>query len=86
MPKGRSEEALQSLTKLRRLPTRTPRVKLEHLDIQAKVHFHKELSAEWHPQLGEGNRAGAIKLGIVFRKGCWRRTQVGLVTMFFQHK
>jgi hypothetical protein len=55
MSKNSSEEALQSLSKLRQLPESNPRVKLEHLDIQAEVLFHKEISAERHPRLQDGN-------------------------------
>jgi hypothetical protein len=35
--KGRSEEAQQKLTKLRRVPGSSPQVKLGHLDIEAEV-------------------------------------------------
>src|SRR5271170_3460264 len=91
MPKGRSKEALQSLSKLRRLPAGDLRVKLEHLSIQAEVLFHKEISAERHPRLQGGSRSSAIQLEIVlwldfFRRGCWRRTYVGVLLKFFQRK
>src|SRR5271168_444237 len=79
MSKDRTEEALQSLSKLRRLPASDPRVKLEHLGIQAEVLFHKEMSAERRPRLQDESRSSALQLEIVswldcFRRGCWRRT------------
>jgi MFS family permease len=89
--KDRSGEALQSLSKLRRLPASDPRVKLEHLDIQVEVLFHKEISAERYPHLQDESRPSAIQLQIVpwlncFRRGCWRRPYVGVLLVFFQHK
>src|SRR5271170_1292156 len=89
MSKDRSEKVLQSLSKLRRLPASDRRVKLEHLDIRAEILFHKELSAERHPRLQDESRSSAIQLEIVlwldcFRRGCWRRTHVGVLLTFFQ--
>src|ERR1700722_1184953 len=51
MSKDRSEEVLQSLSKLRRLPASESRAKLEHRGIQAGVLFHKEISVERHPRV-----------------------------------
>jgi len=56
MFKGRAEEALQSLIKLRRMPASDSRVKLEHLDIVAEVLSHKEVSAEGFPSFRMGAR------------------------------
>lgn len=89
MSKGRSDEALQNLEKLRRLSANDPRVQLEHLEIRAEVVFHKQVSAERHPKLQDGSKTSAIKLEIaswldLFRKGCWRRTHVGTGLAFFQ--
>jgi MFS family permease len=87
--KGRSAEALQSFAKLRRLPADDPRVQLEHIDIQAEVTFHQQVSAEKHPKLQDGTKKSAIKLEIaswtdLFKTYCWRRTHVGVGLMFFQ--
>ena len=89
MSKGRKAEAMQSLTRLRRLPATDNRVRFEHVDIQAEVAFHKEVSAQRHPKLQDGSKSSAIRLEIVswsdcFRRGCWRRTHVGIMLMFFQ--
>ena len=91
MSKDSSKKALQSLSKLRQLPASNPRIKLEHLGIQAKVLFHKEITAERHPRLEDRSRSSAIQLEIMsrlncFRRGCWRRTHVSVILIFFQRK
>ena len=87
--KGRNDAALSSLSKLRRLPSSDPRVRREHLDILVEVQFHKEVSAEQHPKLQDGSKKSNILLELVswvdcFKKGCWRRTHIGIGLMFFQ--
>jgi MFS family permease len=86
---GRDQEALQALLRLRRLPESETRVYQEWIDIRAEAAFHKEISAERHPSLQDGSTKSWIKLEIVswadcFKKGCWRRTHVGMGLMFFQ--
>ncbi|PWY70937.1 putative MFS monosaccharide transporter [Aspergillus heteromorphus CBS 117.55] len=87
--KGRIAEALQSLSKLRRLPTSDKRVRQELLDIKAEVRFHQELNAEKHPKVQGPGLKNAVLLDLAswvdcFRKGCWRRTHIGIMLMFFQ--
>lgn len=87
--KGRDTEALEVLSKLRRLPTTDHRVYQEWCEIRAEVAFTREVNAEKHPNLQEPTRANRIKLEIAawgdcFRHGCWRRTLVGVGIMFFQ--
>ena len=87
--KGRDDEALAALSRLRRLPSDDTRVKLEWFDIRAEVAFHKENSAVKHPKLQGSDRASQIKLEVsswadCFKHGCWRRTHVGVMMMFFQ--
>ncbi|EDP54170.1 hypothetical protein KXW98_001488 [Aspergillus fumigatus] len=87
--KGRNEEALQSLSKLRRLPPSDKRIRQEYLDIQAEVRFHQELNAEKHPTLQGGGTRQSFLLEMAswadcFKKGCWRRTHVGMGLMFLQ--
>ncbi|RHZ43371.1 sugar porter family MFS transporter [Aspergillus thermomutatus] len=87
--KGRNEEALQSLSKLRRLPPSDKRIRQEYLDIQAEVRFHQEMNAEKHPTLQGGGVRKSFLLEMAswadcFKKGCWRRTHVGMGLMFFQ--
>ncbi|KAE8365597.1 general substrate transporter [Aspergillus caelatus] len=87
--KDRYEEALQSLAKLRRLPTTDKRVRQEFLDIQAEVRFHQEMNAEKHPNLQGGGLKDAFLLEMAswadcFKPGCWKRTHIGVGLMFFQ--
>ncbi|KIV99882.1 hypothetical protein, variant [Verruconis gallopava] len=87
--KGRDQESLQALAKLRRLPETDHRVRQEWIDIRAEVSFHKEVSAVRHPNLQDDTTASRIKLEFAswidcFRPGCWRRTHVGMGLMFFQ--
>ncbi|KAI8724175.1 MFS domain-containing protein [Fusarium sp. LHS14.1] len=90
--KGREEEALENLVKLRRLPESDHRVKREWIEIIAEAHFQLGVLAERHPMLTSPENKtvlSAIKLEIVswtdcFKAGCWRRTLVGAGLMFFQ--
>ena len=87
--KGRDAEALQTLAKLRRLATTDTRIQQEWFDIRAEVAFHKETSALRHPELQNRTVISRVKLEIVswtdcFRRGCWRRTHVGVGIMFMQ--
>lgn len=87
--KDRDDEALLALAKLRQLPTDDRRVQLEWFDIRAEVALHQEISAERHPTLQERTIINRIHLEIaswidLFKRGCWRRTLVGVGLMFFQ--
>ncbi|KAK7527828.1 putative MFS monosaccharide transporter [Phyllosticta citriasiana] len=88
--KGRDQESLKNLAKLRQLPSSDSRVIQEWYDIRAEVAFHAEIASERHPKLfGSRNKIDRIKLELVawvdcFRRGCWRRTHVGMGLMFFQ--
>ncbi|KAJ5585485.1 Major facilitator superfamily domain general substrate transporter [Penicillium hispanicum] len=87
--KGRYEEALQSLSRLRNLPASDRRIRQEYMDIQAEVRFHQEMNAEKHPNLQGGSTMDSILLELAswadcFRKGCWRRTHIGIMISFFQ--
>ncbi|KKY20137.1 putative mfs monosaccharide [Diplodia seriata] len=88
--KGRDQEALESLAKLRQLPKSDTRVVQEWYDIRTEVAFQKEIAQERHPKLfGSRKAIDRAKLELVswtdcFKKGCWRRTHVGVGLMFFQ--
>ena len=89
MSKGRDQEALHSLGNLRQLPTTDSRVEKEWYGIRAEVAFHKEVSALRHPRLQNRSNHSRIKLEIAswadcFKRGCWRRTHIGVGLMFFQ--
>ncbi|KAM3422223.1 hypothetical protein BST61_g2588 [Cercospora zeina] len=87
--KGRDEEALVVLSKLRELPMDDQRVRMEWLEIRAEVALHEELNVERHSHLQDGSRKSKIKMelaswGDLFRKGCIKRTHVGIGLFFFQ--
>ncbi|KAF2129923.1 MFS sugar transporter-like protein [Dothidotthia symphoricarpi CBS 119687] len=87
--KGRNDEALNVLAKLRSLPATDPRVLQEWCEIRAEVVFAQEVNRERHPDLQEPTRANRFKLEVAswmdcFRHGCWKRTVVGVGIMFFQ--
>jgi MFS family permease len=87
--KGRDDEALHVLAKLRGLSTTDSRVYREWCEIRAEVTFTKKVNIERHPNLQDGTRASNFKLevaawGDCFRRGCWKRTAVGMGIMFFQ--
>ncbi|KAJ5238065.1 hypothetical protein N7489_008156 [Penicillium chrysogenum] len=64
--RGRDEEALQVLRKLRGLDTTDERVIREWVEIRSEVAYCNESYLD------------------CFRKGCWKRTHVGMGLMFFQ--
>ena len=87
--RGRDEEVLQTLSKIRGFPTTDPRVMREYAEILSEVQYRNEVSKERHPKLHDGRVWSRIKLQIVgytdcFGKSAWRRTHVGIGLMFFQ--
>ncbi|KAF2768501.1 putative MFS monosaccharide transporter [Teratosphaeria nubilosa] len=86
--KGRDEESLQALCRLRGQPSTDSRVQLEWFDIRAEVALHQELTAERHPHLQDGSVSSRIRLELASWTDCftkaWRRTHVGMVLSFFQ--
>ncbi|CAI7645826.1 unnamed protein product [Penicillium viridicatum] len=87
--KGRDEEALDSLCRLRSLPASDRRIRQELMDIQAEVRFHQQINRENHPDLQGGGKKNSILQELsswadCFRKGCWRRTHIGIGLGFFQ--
>lgn len=87
--KGRDEESLASLSRLRELPATDTRVRTEWIQIRAEVAFQREVQAIRHPNLLDGSRKAGLKLELAawldcFRSGCWRRTMVGVGLMFWQ--
>ncbi|KAL8627570.1 hypothetical protein Q9189_006741 [Teloschistes chrysophthalmus] len=59
--KGRDDEALHNLGKLRQLPVTDHRVKQEWFDIRAEVAFHRQTSAIRHPHLQSKTRVGLVE-------------------------
>jgi len=87
--RGRVEESLQTLAKIRQLPTTDERVLEEWNEIRAECAYRAELSTEKHPVLSQPGTWNAIKLQISLYVDCWKmpiykRTQVAVGLMFFQ--
>ena len=87
--RGRNDEALASLARLRQLPASDERVVREWHEIRSEVQFHREMSALRHPRLQGGPTINRVKLEFAswidcFKRGCWRRTHIGVGLMFFQ--
>ncbi|KAM0466470.1 hypothetical protein ACHAP7_012211 [Fusarium lateritium] len=90
--KGREQEALDNLVKIRQVPETDARVKHEWIEILAQARFQKVVFAERHPVLtAPGNKSitNSVKLEIIswtdcFKAGCRRRVLVGAGLMFFQ--
>ncbi|KAM0237790.1 hypothetical protein ACHAP5_008960 [Fusarium lateritium] len=90
--KGREQEALDNLVKIRQVPETDARVKHEWIEILAEARFQKVVFAGRHPVLtAPGNKSitNSIKLEIIswtdcFKAGCRRRVLVGAGLMFFQ--
>ncbi|KAH7011267.1 arabinose-proton symporter [Ilyonectria destructans] len=87
--KGRDDESLQVLCKLRNLPATDARILREWFEIRSEVQYRKEVNAELHPNLQDGSTWSRIRLQIAgyldcFRKGARARTHVGIGLMFFQ--
>ncbi|KAF2237453.1 putative MFS monosaccharide transporter [Viridothelium virens] len=87
--KNRDEEALSTLSKLRRVSKDDLRVQQEWIDIRAEVAFQSEANQEKHPKLYSNGTPSRLRLEIAqwldcFKTGCRRRTHVGVVLMFFQ--
>ncbi|CDS06946.1 hypothetical protein LRAMOSA09469 [Lichtheimia ramosa] len=90
MSKGREEEALRVLSKLRRKPIDHPDVQEEWREIKISVEFDKELERHQYPQYAEkpgfknSFMIGLLGYRDLFRPGMFRRLAIGCIIMFFQ--
>lgn len=88
--KGRDEESLKVLAKIRQLPASDSRIQQEWYEIRAEVAYRKELAEIKHPKLVQNpTRWNRIKLQVQLYLDCWKlpilkRTNVGVGLMFFQ--
>ncbi|KAI0327848.1 general substrate transporter [Cubamyces sp. BRFM 1775] len=87
---GRDDEALQVLSRARRLAPDSDLVQIEFLEIKAQYLFEKETSAIKFPDLQDGSWKSNFKLGLYDYLSLLRyrpllyRVAVGSLTMFFQ--
>jgi hypothetical protein len=87
--KGRHEEALHVLTKLREREPNDLQVHREWMHIRAEAACQEEVRKERHPKLQTGTRICYIKLEFALsmdclKPGCMKRIHVGAGLMFFQ--
>lgn len=87
---GQDEEALQTLSRLRRLPLDDPLIRIEYLEIKAESEFEKRVFEKRFPQLAvkaRGNRLLrelAQYVSIFRSKDSFKRVAIGGLVMFFQ--
>lgn len=81
--KGRNDEALAALCKLRRLPDIDERIQIEHAGIIAEVELQKAMQDRAHPGK-TGLRLELAQWVDLFKRKMWRRTVVGVGVAFFQ--
>lgn len=87
--KGRDDEALTVLAKLRQRSTDDILVQAEWLGMRAENRVTGEVLIERHPTLQTGTLKDKVKLDLwawvdTWRPGCWRRTLVSVLLCFFQ--
>ncbi|KAM0750592.1 putative hexose transport-related protein [Meredithblackwellia eburnea MCA 4105] len=86
---GRDADALDSLSRLRGLPTSSPLVQAEWIGIRAEAIRSREVIVIAHPHLQDGGLGSALKLEVygwidMFRTGMLARTYIGIMLMIFQ--
>ena len=80
---GRHDEALVSLSQLRRLPTSDEKVRVEHQGIITEARFQRALQERKHPGLS-GFKLEVRSWLDLFDRKVWRRLAVGCGVLFFQ--
>ncbi|PNP78765.1 hypothetical protein FNYG_07907 [Fusarium nygamai] len=79
----RSDDALLSLEKLRRLPRTDPRVEKEHIGIMNEVALQKIMQEKRHPGVS-GLKLEILGWKDLFQKKSWHRTSIAVGVVFFQ--
>lgn len=82
--KGREEEALEELSRLRRKPADNHSVRIEFLGIVAEVRFAREAMKEAHPDAGPIRQIINKYLALISSWPKSKRIIVGCLTMMFQ--
>ncbi|ROV96154.1 hypothetical protein VSDG_05064 [Cytospora chrysosperma] len=87
--KGRDDESLAVLARLRQRDADDVLVQAEWLGMRAENRVSREVSLERHPQLQSGSLRDTVMLDLwgwvdTWRPGCWRRTLVSVLLCFFQ--
>lgn len=90
MNRGREQECLETLARLRSTTTDDIKVRIEFLEIKALREFEKARLAEAFPQYQDGSFSSTIKMGLhdyaslITNKSLFKRTIVAVMTMVFQ--
>lgn len=89
MNKGREEEALSTLAKLRGLPRDNVLVQIELLEIKSEVIFERRAFAKRFPALANNDKSifkrEIAQYANIFRdKDSFKRVAIGGLVMFFQ--
>lgn len=84
MEQGREEEALSTLSMLRRKPSDHPAVRYEFLGIKAEVQYSLEASQLAYPNAGPFRRFINNYIALVATWPKFKRLAVGCLTMFYQ--
>lgn len=90
MNKGREEECLNTLARLRSSTTDDIKVRIEYLEIKALREFERQRLQEKFPQYQDGTLKSAFLLGLydymslITDKSLFKRTMVAVLTMVFQ--
>lgn len=83
--RGRDDDSLHSVAKLRRLPADNNLVQLEHKGIIAEVRMQTEVSKREHPTLvGKPLALEAVGWLDLFNKRYFKRTMISIAIPFFQ--
>lgn len=86
----RDEEALQTLSRLRRMPPDDPLIRIEYLEIKAESEFERRVFEKRFPQLAAKARGNRLlrelaQYSNIFRnKDSFKRVAIGGTVMFFQ--
>jgi hypothetical protein len=89
MSKGREEETIQVLSRLRRLPKCHPRILAEYNEIKVEVVFEQRLQEQRFPHLINQGAVGELKRGFygyldLFKRGMVKRLFIACAIQFFQ--
>ncbi|RMY74654.1 hypothetical protein D0863_03081 [Hortaea werneckii] len=90
MNRGREQECLETLARLRSTTTEDIRVRIEFLEIKAVREFEVMTARERYPHLQDGSAKSNFLIGckdyasLITNKGLFKRTTVAVLTMVFQ--
>ncbi|GAB1735718.1 hypothetical protein NU219Hw_g4280t1 [Hortaea werneckii] len=90
MNRGREQECLETLARLRSTTTEDIRVRIEFLEIKAVREFEVMTARERYPHLQDGSLKSNFLIGckdyasLITNKGLFKRTTVAVLTMVFQ--